>query len=105
MASIGSSILPASGLLRAQFVMNMAITAANTEYTLTLPVGTKYFRMQNRDQGYVNIADTPGLSGSLYFQLHQGDAHEVSNISGIDSIVMYLQSNKPLQTLEIIYWT
>ena len=105
MASIGSSILPASGLLKAQFVMNFAITLANTEYMLTVPIGTKYFRMQNRGSGYVNIADTVLSSGTTYFRLHQGDSHEVGNIGGSDSIIMYVQSNKPAQTLEIIYWT
>ncbi len=105
MASIGSSVLPASALLSTPRVINYDLPMANTEYPVTLPIGAKKISMQLRGDSLLKVADTAGdIAADLYFTLFPGNTHATSGINGNTAIILYVQASKPLQTLEVWYW-
>lgn len=104
MASIGSSLLPASALLTSPSVINFVVTNANTEYQLDIPAGVKNFTLQNRDEGTVKIATGIGQSNTLYLTIFPGRIYNIENLTGSAIVSLYIQSTKANQTLEIFTW-
>jgi hypothetical protein len=105
MASISSSLLPASALLTAPVVMNVSVPLANTEYTVTIPADARRFSLQARGQTTLQISDQPGQSNTTYFTLRQFNTYGVDSIKGSSTINLYVQSTKPNQVIEVEYWT
>lgn len=106
MAAISSSISPASANAPSTVkVLNVTALLANTEYLVSLPAGTKNFCMQTREGGQLKLADTAGLSGTTYFTLYPGVPYSIESVSGNSTIDLYVQSTKPNQIIEILYWT
>jgi len=105
MASISSSLLPASALLTSPVVMNVSVTLANTEYTVTIPASARRFRLQARAQTTLKISDAVGQSGTTYFTLHPYNTYGVDSIKGSSTINLYVQSTRPNQVIEVEYWT
>jgi hypothetical protein len=86
-------------------VANFPLLLANTEYPISLPAGTKNFCMQTREGTRLQVADTAGLSGTTYFTLFPGVPYSIESVSGSSTIDLYVQSTKPNQIIEILYWT
>jgi len=104
MASIGSSILPASALLTSPVVVNFPMPLANTEYTITIPLNAHHFCLQTRGQATLQIAEISGNSNITYFTLHPFNTYNVDSLTGSSTIDLYIRSNKPSQIVEVIYW-
>lgn len=105
MASIGSSVLPASALLTTPKVMNVDLPTANTEYQVTIPAGVKKFTLQNRFNGLVKIGEAAGdIAGNSYFTLFPGCAYNADSITGNGGIILYVAPAKASQVLEVWYW-
>lgn len=104
MASIGSSILPASALLTSPIVLNFTLALANTEYTITIPINAHHFSIQARGQTTLQIAETVGNSNVTYFTLHPFNSYSVDSLTGSSTINLYVRSSKAAQVLELIYW-
>ena len=105
MASISSSILPASALLSQFGIANYTLTLANTEYPIVMPSGAKNFSFQTREGGLIKMASGVGLSNTTYFTLFPGQTYNIESVTGSNTITLYVQSPKPSQTLEVFYWT
>lgn len=104
MASIGSSVLPASALLTAPLVLNYPIALANTEYTVSIPIGAKHFCLQARAGTTLQISDTVGDSNTNFFTLRPYVPYNVDSLIGGAIINLYIRSSKPSQVIEIVYW-
>ena len=105
MGSIGTFGLPASALLDNFSIANYSIPLANTEYTIVFPAGAKNFTFQSREGALIQVGKTPGSSGTLYFTIFPQNSYDITSITGSATITWYVQSPKPLQTLEVLYWT
>lgn len=102
--AINSSILPASALLTSFKVINFALTLANTEYQVDIPIGAKKYTLKARDGTLLKIADSAGLSGTVYFSLPPYCDYNVDSLIGADILSLFVQSTNPNQVLEIKYW-
>ena len=105
MASIGSSVLPASSSLTLPVVLNIPILLANTEYPVVIPAGAKQYTLKARGQTLLKIATSVGLSGTTYFSLPPFTDYSIDNLIGSSTITLYVQSLNPSQVIEIKYWT
>ena len=103
MTSIASSLVGtvSTETIDTPVVANHTLAVANTEYTISLPAGTKTFALQNRDEGLIKLKTT---SGGPYFSLFPGQPYYIANIKGTASVTIYAESPKGSQTLEIIAW-
>jgi len=105
MASVSSSILPASALLTTPKVVNYSLVAAATEYQIDIPLGAKKFSMQARGDCILKVADSSGdIASDLYFTLFPGATYNADSVKGSTVLTLYVQSSKSLQTLEVFYW-
>lgn len=104
MASISSSILPASALLSSPVVLNFNLTLADTEYTVAIPQSAKRFRLQARGQTTLKISEVSGQSGTTYFTVRPFCTYGIDSIKASSTINLYVQSTKPGQVLELEYW-
>jgi hypothetical protein len=104
MASISSSLLPASALLSLPVVENISLTLANTEYTVAIPAEAKRFRFQARGQTTLKFSEVSGASGTTYYTVHPFNSYGVDSIKGTGIINLYVQSTKANQVLELEYW-
>ncbi len=100
------TLRPADTLGKTPVIYNVTLTAADTEYPQTLPLGTKKFTLKERDGGAFRLAFTKGLVAAPtepYFTILENQAYWEDDL---------LLSNKTLyfagagqQTIEIIAWT
>jgi len=85
-------------------IANETILLANTEYEYSLPLNTKRFFMQNRDNGLVKVAYEMNESGTQYVTIFPGGVLTELGIKKLDQLKIYFQSTKSNQTLEIMSW-
>ena len=104
MASAGSSLLPASALLSSPVVLNYTFALANTEYTVSIPLGAKHFCLQARGATKLQISHISGASNTTYFTLHPYASYNVDSLIGSSIIKLYIISTKPSQVIEVAYW-
>lgn len=83
-------------------VTNVTCTLANTEYSFTLPVDTKKFKLRARGLSRIQIADITGNTSTTYFTIWPGDCYEDDLITS--SAVIYFETSKAAEIIEIITW-
>lgn len=83
-------------------VYNVWVEIANTEVAHPLTEFTKSFLIRVRGHSGLKLAYQPGESGSNYLTIRPGVSYKVEglNFSG----VLYFQTTKPNQTIEIVEW-
>lgn len=88
------------------FILNISMLTANTEYSATLPVGTKkfYIRLRNKLVN-LQLSYILGDSGITYVTIPQGVTHGESGLGLTVPVGLYFQTNQPSQTAEVVYWT
>lgn len=103
MPSIASSIVGtvSTETLQTYKVENITLTLANTEYTHTLPLGTKNFCFQNRNDATVKFKSDP--SGD-FWTFFPGQPYPIENLKSSATITIILEATKPNQIIEIISW-
>lgn len=83
-------------------IANVDITLANTEYSYSLPNGTKRFKIKLRNPGYpLQLCVVSGESNTTYYNLAQGKTHEEKDIKGTN-ITLYFRTTANSQVAEII---
>lgn len=104
MTSIASSLVGtvSTETIDTPVVVNHTLSTANTEYTITLPTGTKTFAVQNRSDGLIKLKT---VSAGAHFTLFPGQPYYLANIKGTASVTIYAESPKASQVLEIIAWS
>lgn len=96
----GGSSFP---LVNVPLVQIKTIVLADTEYSQALPINTKRFTIQNRDNGLLKISYVTGFT-TVYFSIFPGGSI-TEDLIGAANITVYLQSPKAGQTVEILTWT
>lgn len=102
----------ASGVSAADVIINSAVNTtltfllANTEYTFTIPDGTKAVMFKARGTAKLQYSYQVGESGTTYVTVKSGTVHWIQsmNISG-GGLPVYIQSNKADEVLEIVYFS
>ena len=82
----------------------VTMTDANTEYSYTLPAGSKGFMMQNRQNGKIQVASVNGESNTNFWTLFTGQPVWKDNLNSTNTFNFYFQSPQAGQILEIAYW-
>ena len=103
MSSISSTSVSTLANPSQPSIENLALTNANTEYSQSLPTSTRKFFLQNRNDGKLKVAYTPGDSATKYITIWPGGSLFEEQIQG--PVTLYIQSPKAGQTVEIGYWT
>lgn len=81
------------------------LTTAGTEYSYTFPAAIKEFTLKTRSYAKLQLAWTPGQSGTNFASVESGAAYSASRISRNASLTVYVQASKNNEVLEIEYWT
>jgi hypothetical protein len=82
-------------------VATVSIVLANTEYTYTLPSGTKAFSIQNRNNGTVYLRK---VSGGDYWTFFPGTPYDPMNLKSSATVTLILSSNLANQVIEVLAW-
>lgn len=84
-------------------ITNLSLVSANTEYSHAFGANTKYWIIQNRDNGKVKVAFTATQSGTNFWTVYAGQQMDSPNLN-VTGLTLYAQSPKTNQTLEILEW-
>lgn len=85
-------------------IYNETMTSANTEYSKTLPVGTKRFEIKLRAlNALLKLAFVSGESGTNYITIPYGASYREEDVR-IGSRIIYFQSPTAAMTAEIKVW-
>ena len=103
-SSSGSVTVSASGASN-PLLSNMSILLANTEYSFSLPAGTKQFEFRSRLGAKLQIAYTSGDTGSIFKTIWSGCLYSETGLLLTASLDIYVQGSKPNDVLEILSWT
>lgn len=88
--------------------VNVAMIAADTEYSYVLPTGTRKFELKLRDEGNafkLNLGKFPSLSGTTYITVPANTIYYQDGINTEKDTTLYFQSTVALQVMEIVVWT
>jgi hypothetical protein len=81
-------------------IYNFLIVAANTEYSITLPLNTKRFVLKGRTHFAIKLAYSSGDSGVLFFTIPPGTTYLDENYYANQTI--YFQSANSGGIIELI---
>lgn len=85
-------------------IINKVVISANTEETVTFPVGTKRFALMPRTPTKMQIAYASGETNSNYISVRPGKCYEEKNVNISMGLTLYFETSKPNVTIEILYW-
>ena len=81
---------------------SVSMPTANTEYSYTLPVGTKYWRLQNRKNGLIRLGFASGVpAGTQYWSVWPGNQEDGFVKNSAASMTLYFESPKTAQEIEV----
>ena len=84
-------------------INNTDLTLANTEYSYSLPDGTKSFSIRLRNVGYpLQLAMISGESNTTYVNIPQGGNFLEEDIKS--NITLYFRTTSGGQVAEILTW-
>lgn len=84
---------------------NISAAVAGTEYTFTIPVGTKRFEWSSRKNSTVKWTFQSGQSGIIFSTLEPGNIKQENNLKLTTPIVIYFQCSKSGDTIELSSWS
>ena len=87
-------------------IRRVVLTLATTEYSYTLPVGTKQFNVLNEGADIVTLSYETGGSGdpTRNTEIDPNNSYEETGLN-ITQLTIYLQSASPAQTVKVISWS
>jgi len=103
MANVGGIVLAKVTAATSRTYANVTMTAANTEYSYALPANTKYYILQNRGNGKVQIAANTGETNTDFFTVWPGQQKD-SALLNSTSFTLYFECSKAGDVLEIESW-
>lgn len=85
-------------------IANVDLTLPDTEYSYTIPAGTRRFQVKLRDPGAeLKVAFEAGDSSVTYITLPSGRSYNELNVKGSGN-ALYLQSPTAGQVAEVLSW-
>jgi hypothetical protein len=84
-------------------VANVAMTTAGTEYSYSLPSGTKKFLIKLRGGSEFKVAYSATTSGTIYISVAKYNWYGESDMD-LSGLTIYFQSPTASETAEIISW-
>ena len=86
-------------------ITNVAAPFANTEVSLTIPKTARKFFVQVRNGlAKAQISYVMNNSGSEFITVQYGCYYEEKNLNLDSDLYLYIQTNMPNQTLELLVW-
>lgn len=89
-------------------VTNVSVPLAATEVPITFPANTKRFLIKARKVGDVypvtQVSYISGNSGTIFLTIPGGAFYTEGEIAA-SSLTIYIQSNLPTTTIEVVSWT
>lgn len=83
-------------------IYNVSAPTAGTEYSQTLSTNVKKFTIRCRDNAKTQLAFESGESGTNYITIRPGTVYSEESLGFTG--VLYFQTNKNTQTIEIWEW-
>ena len=93
------------GVSVSPIIYNKTMTSANTEYSQTLPVGTRKFLIKCRASYAIKLAFVSTESGTTYVTIPPDRAYKEEDLSLSGTRILYFQCATAAQVAEIIVWT
>lgn len=84
-------------------IFNVSIPLANTEVEQALGSNIQGFTVRCRGEAEMKLAFTTGESGTKFITIPKGCSFSESDINFSGSV--FLQTNKPGQTVEVLAWS
>jgi hypothetical protein len=94
-----------NGIAATPGVANVSMPTANTEYNYTFAINTKKILFKSRNSSPVKFSFISGTSGTTYITVPAGNSYTLDGINPDTTTILYFQSTKNAETLEILYWT
>lgn len=86
-------------------IANVSCAVAGTEYSYSLPSGTRCFRLYVRNTSRLQLAYVSGDSGTNYITVEPGYIYESPVIPLDSNPTIYFQCYKASQIVEIESWS
>lgn len=86
-------------------IEHVDVVNSNTEYSFTLPVGTRKFQISSLNRGTVKLAYVATESSTNYVKIIPGSTLGETRVNQAASLTLYFQSNKAADTVVIYSWT
>lgn len=102
---INDVTLDKDGIGQTPAVSNVAMAVAGSEYSFALPTGTKKMTIKSRQKGKLQIAWVAATTGTTFLTVPAGTSYTIDNIDVGAGLILYMQSTKNTDTLEVLYWT
>lgn len=85
-------------------ISNISMPLAATEYSVTIPAGTRQYVIKLRSGSKFNLAYILGNSGTTYIEIPRNCFYAESDINLLAAKTLYLQAPVAGQTLEVLTW-
>jgi len=98
--------LPVSfgGTVRTPEIFNVPATVAGTEYTILIPSTAKRYEFRARGNAKLQYAFVSGDTNVKYLTLTAGNTKYEENLNLNGNMLIYFQSNKANETIEVLIW-
>lgn len=94
-----------TGLVKATpRLLNISSPTANTEVVISLPARTVSFFIQSRLSARMQLTYIAGTSAITYLSVPAGANYSEEGLEP-NSYVLYVQTTKPSDVVEVLYWT
>lgn len=85
-------------------IANIDIPTAGTEYSYTLPLGTKQFLIRSRNGSKIQLSYNAGESSTLYITVPKWCFYSESELLLTTSTDIFFQSNQNSEIVELLFW-
>lgn len=94
---------PTPSLATTPTIENLSVPLANTEVSYAFPAKTFKFTMKARGAAQIQFAFVASQSSTNFISLKAGAGIAEDDLD-LNGTVLYLQTNLPSQTIEILSW-
>lgn len=85
----------------------ISLGTAGTEETITVPAGTKWYRIKARDNAKLQFSYIAGQSNSNFYTINPGFTYSTPDTANLNigtNLLVYIQSTKDFTVVEVEVW-
>jgi len=86
-------------------LQNVPAALANTEYSITIPAGTKRFELRSRFYGNLKIAYVATQTSTNYWTLEYSNVYSEGDLSLGSPLIIYFQTSRSNDVIEVKTWS